>query len=88
MNIGLTIYYILIAWHVVGIAILCAICDIDKQSAVSRSSGLTFMNPYFIKRNGSVNWFGAVIIALFYNILAPIPAICYWLYKLCTVGVK
>ena len=35
-----------------------------------------------------VNWFGAIMISLVYTILCPLGAVCYWFYKLCTVGRK
>ena len=45
-------------------------------------------NPCYLYRNYRVNWFGAIMLAIFYNLLTPAVSICYWFYKLCTIGRK
>lgn len=45
-------------------------------------------NPVTIYENHKVNYFGAFMITLFSNCSLFIYAICYWFYKLCTVGRK
>lgn len=53
------------------------------------TDGWELCNPYWVHEyNTSVNWFGAVVLALGYNLLAPVFALCYWFYKLGTVGRK
>lgn len=47
-----------------------------------------FLNPIWIYRNHHVNVFGAAVICLLANILCPMYSICYWFYKICTVGRK
>ena len=44
------------------------------------------LNPFFIYNYHRVNVFGAIVVALFYNLLCPVISMCYWFYKLCTVG--
>ena len=46
------------------------------------------VNPVIIYRTEKVNWFGCLALTLLGNMLFPIFAICYWIYKLCTVGRK
>lgn len=49
--------------------------------------GWELCNPYWAHHYyTSVNWFGAIMISLVYTILCPLGAVCYWFYKLCTVG--
>ena len=48
----------------------------------------SFVNPKVIYKNIKVNWFGAWLLAVIFNILLPLVAIPYWIYKLCTVGRK
>lgn len=68
------------------------ICILGLMSLIGKPfsdvEGFEFMNPLWWYRNYSVNLFGAVICSLGFNILCPIGAICYWFYKLCTVGRK
>lgn len=49
-------------------------------------NGFSWLNPLFIYKHASVNWFGALFIALLANVALPVIAIVYWMYKLCTVG--
>ena len=49
--------------------------------------GWELCNPYWAHRyHKSVNWFGAIILSLAFTTLCPVGAICYWFYKLCTIG--
>lgn len=78
-----TLVIILVVWQILG-------GIIDSVIAVrSFADGFELVNPYWVYQyNNSVNWFGAMILALGYSVLCPIIAICYWFYKLCTVGRK
>lgn len=51
-----------------------------------KAEGFEFCNPLWLYKNYSVNVFGAILLALVYNLLCPICTIGYWIYKLCTVG--
>ena len=51
-------------------------------------TNFSFVNPKVIYKNISVNWFGAIILTILLNILLPVIAIPYWIYKLCTIGRK
>lgn len=51
-----------------------------------------FFNPVIIYRNNNVNYFGSLMVMLFYHILLFPFAVAYWLYmigwlfvKLCTI---
>lgn len=50
------------------------------------AEGFEFVNPIYLYNQIRVNWFGAILLALIWNILFAPYAIFYWLYKLCTVG--
>lgn len=62
--------------------IVCIICDSTNVY------GLEFVNPIYLYKKYKVNWFGAVLITILFNILCLPFACCYWIYKLCTVGRK
>ena len=69
--------YILLA--IVEIFILVPVCGMD----------LSILNPI---RNYNkwckINWFGISVITIILNIIYLPYAICYWIYKLFTVGRK
>lgn len=46
----------------------------------------SFVNPFVIYREFEVNYFGAALICILANILLPVIAIPYWIYKICTIG--
>lgn len=60
----------------------------DLTGAVGMSEGYEFVNPFFVYKHSKVNWFGALVLALFYSMLCPIGTLCYWFYKICTIGRK
>lgn len=64
---------------IIEIFILKAVCDMD----------LSILNPI---RNynewWSINWFGVSVITIILNIICLPYAICYWIYKLFTIGRK
>lgn len=51
-----------------------------------RAEELCVVNPKVVYENIKVNWFGAWVLAILFNVLFPMIAIPYWIYKLCTVG--
>ena len=48
--------------------------------------GLSFLNPVYIYKHSKMNFFGVFLVTVFANIVFAPCAVCYWLYKLCTVG--
>ena len=75
------IEYILIFtnWNVVGFII--ALTSMD-------SIGFEYVNPCWIYRHYHVNYFGAALLFIVFNLLCPIASFCYWFYKICTFGRK
>lgn len=72
--------WVIFTWSVVGGIICVALAD------KSHADGWELCNPYWVYQyNRHVNWFGAIFLALLYNLACPFGAICYWFYKLCTV---
>lgn len=84
MGIG-TIIGIIMAWQVLGLLAYGLIICCGAQH-IEYADGLEFLNPIYIYEQVRVNWFGAIMVMLFYTALCPLAAICYWFYKLCTVG--
>lgn len=72
---------VLLSWAVLnGTALfIAAIMCMD-------GANFSFVNPIVIYKNIKVNWFGAFVLAALCNILFPIIAIPYWIYKLFTAG--
>ena len=66
-----------VTWSVVGLTVSMTAID---------SEGLEYVNPVWIYKRYRVNYFGAAVLCILYNLICPIGSICYWIYKLCTVG--
>lgn len=75
-----------IFWNFIGF--LIALFRPDTTGAFGMANGFEFVNPVFIYEHNYVNAFGALVLCLLYSLLCPIATICYWFYKLCTVGRK
>ena len=56
--------------------------------AFDKFDDFSFMNPIKIYKTYRVNYLGAAIICIIYNLLCPIGSIGYCIYKICTVGRK
>ena len=80
----LEITLLLLVWHTLGALILAFF----PLSVLGKADGMEFVNPVFIYNHTKVNWFGAIVLMLFFSFLFPIGAIGYWFYKLCVVGRK
>ena len=76
----------LLIWHAVGLMIIVLIKF--KSKIIGGCTNTDFLYPVWIYKNCKVNWFGTIIVCLFFNILCPIISIGTWFYKLCTVGRK
>ena len=83
-------------WNAVGGVCLLAAWADCYSLWLSRTRFWAFVNPFEVYRtNTSVNWFGALMIALALTIVCPIGAVLYWIgqlgwlfCKLCTIGRK
>lgn len=53
---------------------------------LSGEMGLCFCNPKWIYNHTKTNWFGTFFLAILANAAFGPAALCYWFYKLCTVG--
>ena len=82
MNIIFKVICCLMVWSVGGALILC-ICGV-----LTKFNDLSYVNPIKIYRTYRVNYLGAALICIIYNLLCPIGSIGYWIYKICTVGRK
>lgn len=60
-----------------------------EASDISKRGILDFLNPISnYKTWTSMNWFGVIFWTLFFNLICPVFSVCYWFWKLCTVGRK
>ena len=82
MIIIFNVIFCLMVWSLGGAIILCIIDVLNKFDDFS------YVNPIKIYKTYRVNYFGAAIICIIYNLLCPIGSIGYWFYKLCTFGRK
>ena len=53
---------------------------------MSGTIGLCFCNPKWIYKHTKTNWFGTALLTSLVNVIFGPTALCYWFYKLCTVG--
>lgn len=75
------IVVIVALWFIFGFMII-AIWSNEKNA-----DGFELCNPYWAYHyHKSVNWIGATMLSLLYTAFCPIGALCYWFYKLCTIG--
>ena len=81
---------IIIFWNIFGFFffIVPAFMTDGPYGALSQAIGIEFVNPFFVYKHNKVNWFGAIMVASFYGLICPIATLCYWFYKLCTIGRK
>ena len=90
-NIGWVIT-ILSIWSLAGLIIMgianSIASDEYTNGALANAKGFEFFNPKHLYKHNRLNWFGVAMLTLFYNLISPISSICYWFYKLCTVGRK
>ena len=71
----------IVFWLVITVAITGPLVFV-----FANSGGCEAVNPLWIYKSYNVNWFGAMCLCILFHLLAPVYAICYWFYKLCTVG--
>jgi hypothetical protein len=79
MNVA-GIFGAICAWHILGIVIIVMSAVCDCAGVVIQANGVEFVDPCFIYKYKH-NWFVAIICAVYYSVLLPIPTMCYWLYK-------
>ena len=67
---------------------ICGAIILGLLGVVDEFDDLSYVNPIKIYRTYRVNYLGAALICIIYNLLCPICSIGYWIYKICTVGRK
>ena len=72
---------------IMPIIIICLI-NIYILLSCFNTEGFEFLNPRYLYRRFRVNWFGLTVLTIVLNALIAPVALCYWFYKLCTVGRK
>lgn len=78
-------------WYIVGFLIglgivlnvVFAKCIIFEDFEIEN-----LLNPLCIYEEVEVNVFGCAVLTILGNLLLAPIAVCYWFYKLCTVGRK
>lgn len=90
MPLWLILIFVFVGWSVGGLVILGiaqnTAQDEYPKGALACANGFEFFNPEHIYEHNRLNVFGTVMLTIFYNLLSPGAALCYWFYKLCTVG--
>lgn len=66
-----------------AVAMLVAYFFIDSAWVTDE---LNFLQPNIIYHNTKLNYFGTGVVCLALNLFFLPIALCYWFYKLCTVG--
>lgn len=70
---------------IIGVWVIALIVRCGSNNCIE-AEGFEFVNPIYLYNQIKVNWFGAILLTLIWNMLFAPCAICYWFYKLCTVG--
>ena len=76
------VLYVLI-WFFVFFGFMIATYGINGDNDYINS-----FNPLYIYEHTRCNWFGTIVITILWNMYMLPVAICYWTYKLFTVGRK
>ena len=72
-----------VIWSALGfILVICS------NGTLNETNGFEYVNPKWIWEHYQVNIFGCLCLSILFNLLNPLGTICYWFYKLCTVGRK
>ena len=82
MTMILKVIFHSVVWSILNIPFLLVFGVFEDFNDFS------FMNPIKIYKTYHVNYFGAALVCIIYNLLCPIGSIGYWIYKICTVGRK
>ena len=73
-----TMIIFLIVWQIVGGVILLLIWT-NRYHALSTSNNI--LSPFWIYDEWNLNWFGATITCLLFNLLCPVASIIVWFCK-------
>ena len=87
MSVGGIIALSLIVWNIFGAFILLPVI-LKGNNYWDEYIEMDVLNPIYIYEHTNCNIFGTICLTILVNLLCPIATICYWVYKLCTVGRK
>lgn len=87
MSVGGIIALSLVVWNIFGAFILLPII-LRGNNYWDEYIEMDTLNPIYIYEHTNCNIFGTICLTILVNLLCPIVSICYWFYKLCTVGRK
>lgn len=77
---------LIIGGGIFWIAAMIIVCTLIEHKWCCRN--FTFLQPNIIYHHTKLNYFGVVVVCLALNLFFLPTALCYWFYKLCTVGRK
>lgn len=77
------IFVIMLCWNVSGLFAFAITQKITNTILIE-----DMIAPWGVYKHMDVNWFGAIVLTLVFNLLCPIISIGWWFYWLCTVGRK
>lgn len=78
-----TIFTIMLGWNVIGLLVFAIIYQMIYGILIE-----DMIAPWGVYKHMNVNWFGAIVLTLVFNLLCPVLSIGWWFYWLCTVGRK
>lgn len=83
---------ILLLWTFLGIFVIAKYEDISEVFAKSSGQACPYLNPVWLYENYKVNYFGAFLLTILFNIICPLLSIFYWIVTfikwICTAGRK
>ena len=79
-------------WCIIGLGILKGYEDNSINYSSYHDPLFAYLNPVWLYENYNINFFGAFLLMLLFNLICPAVTIIYWFCKLikfiCTVGRK
>ena len=85
-------FWCIAIWCFIGFGIFRTYEDNSTKYSSYHDSPFAYLNPVWIYENYNVNFFGAFILMLLFNLTCPVVTIIYWFCKfikfICTVGKK
>jgi hypothetical protein len=85
-------YFILAIWVIIGFAIILGYENSSINYDYRTDPICAYLNPVWLYENYNVNFFGAFLLMLLFNLICPVVTVIYWPCKfikwITTVGRK
>lgn len=77
------IFAIMLCWSVIGLLVFTITYQLIDAILIE-----DMIAPWGVYKHINVNWFGAIVLTIVFNLFCPVISIGWWFYWLCTVGRK